>query len=52
LITCPHNPAKGCGDDFNIQIYNFIIMKKTKTFNQEVEHFIHVLEAEILKKEC
>lgn len=27
-------------------------MKKTKTFNQEVEHFGHVLEAEILKKEC
>jgi len=27
-------------------------MKKVKTFNQEVEHFGHVLEAEIQKKEC
>jgi hypothetical protein len=27
-------------------------MKKGKTFNQEVEHFCHVLEAEISKKEC
>jgi len=27
-------------------------MKKVKTFNQEVEHFGRVLEAEIQKKEC
>jgi hypothetical protein len=27
-------------------------MKKEKTFNQEVEHFCRVLEAEISKKEC
>ena len=26
--------------------------KKGKTFNQEVEHFCRVLEAEISKKEC
>ena len=29
----------------------FIKMKKGKTFNQEVEHFCRVLEAEIVKKE-
>ena len=30
----------------------YIKMKKEKTFNQEVEHFCRVLEAEISKKEC
>jgi len=36
-----------------ILIFHFIIiiMKKKKTFNQEVEHFCRVLEAEIQKKE-
>jgi len=29
-----------------------IQMKKVKTFNQEVEHFCRVVEAEIQKKEC
>ena len=31
---------------------HIIKMKKEKTFNQEVEHFSRVLEAEISKKEC
>ena len=31
---------------------HIIKMKKEKTFNQEVEHFCRVLEAEISKKEC
>ena len=31
---------------------HIIKMKKVKTFNQEVEHFCRVLEAEISKKEC
>jgi len=31
---------------------NILQMKKVKTFNQEVEHFGRVLEAEIQKKEC
>jgi hypothetical protein len=31
---------------------HIITMKKEKTFNQEVEHFCRVLEAEISKKDC
>ncbi|MBR6621722.1 MAG: hypothetical protein IKK90_04470 [Bacteroides sp.] len=29
-----------------------MVMEKERTFNQEVEHFCRVLEAEIKKKEC
>jgi hypothetical protein len=41
------------GREFLCPASNHIIkMKKVKTFNQEVEHFCRVLEAEISKKEC
>ena len=41
------------GGSFCARLSNYIIkMKKEKTFNQEVEHFSRVLEAEISKKEC
>ena len=45
------SPLFGTSFYINNQI-NILRMKKVKTFNQEVEHFGHVLEAEIQKKEC
>ena len=43
-----HSGRKFCARSSN----HIIKMKKEKTFNQEVEHFSRVLEAEISKKEC
>ena len=45
------SPLFGTSFYINNQI-NILQMKKVKTFNQEVEHFGRVLEAEIQKKEC
>jgi len=45
------SPLFGTSFYINNQI-NILQMKKVKTFNQEVEHFCQVLEAEIQKKEC
>ena len=49
----PYKNTSIPGGSFCARLSNYIIkMKKEKTFNQEVEHFSRVLEAEISKKEC
>jgi hypothetical protein len=52
FLMLPYKNTSIPGGSFCARLSNYIIkMKKEKTFNQEVEHFGRVLEAEIVKKE-
>ena len=48
----PYKNTSIPGGSFCARLSNYIIkMKKEKTFNQEVDHIIRVVDAEILKKD-